>query len=496
MHIFNLNNKPYLIVSSKELLFRENNLDEQMCRIQFYEIKKISLEHRYNPQKELFVWLSIQTKNKNVPYLVQISLLNESLEETFSILNKELKTKLSLKLASKPRLAKLRTQNKGYKRLSFLSILLFLSLLLYHKYVFPPLDAVRVGSTQLTYQKPQGFCSTNLKVAYASKDKQSALVKNYCGLFGFWKLQDFKQVPLKHLKTEFESYSAKVWILASKKLINEKKYKKAIISIEKALYLEPENKLYQVLLSQTYDLKGDHKKALILAKTTVSQYPNFALAHKNIAFLYQNENNISAAYPHLQAFNRLDPNIRSYIALAKIQEAQNLLEEALSNYQKALVLSPNNTGILTTLGLAYWEKKEFSKAEKILQKAYTLEPKNPGYFLNYYEISLVTKASITAEQKEQFLQENKGHIQDMMIYDMLQIIEASVEGKDVLEAKKKWKEKYQEQELNWSFVQMRSWLEDSPLEIGHIQDIQKTLGFFIGYQQVYSLKFNTTKALP
>lgn len=495
MHIFNLNNKPYLIISAKELLFRQSPLDETMQRIHFSEIKKINFEYRYNPQKELFVWLYIQTTHKNTPYIVQISLLDESLEETFSILNNELKSKVKLSFPKSTEFSKLSTHNKGFKRLSFLSVLLFLSLFLYHKLVIPPLASVQVNATKVSYQKPQGFCSNNLKVAYKSQDQQKAVVKSYCGLFGFWKLQESKQVPLKYLKPEFKSYSAKDWISGSKTLVKGKEYQKAILALEYALYLQPEHQYAQVYLSNVYSLEGKHATALSLAKKTVKSYPDYALAHESIAYLYEDEHKLSTASTHFKISIRLYPKTSSYMALAHIQNLQNLKKEALSNYEKALVLSPENTSLLTRLGLAYWDKKEFSKAEDSLQKAYLLNPKDPACFLNYYEATLVTKSFILPAQKNQFVQEHANDEKHMMVYDMLQIIEASIEGKEVLEAKNQWKEKYHSQELDWSFSQMRIWIGDSSLEVEHMQNIQRTLGFFIGHQQAYALKSNNIQKI-
>ena len=487
MHIFNLNNKPYLIISAQELLFRHNTLDEDMQRVLFSDIKSVSIEHRYNPQKELFIWLNIQTKTTHAPLLVQISLLDESLEEVFSILKNELNSKVKLKFPKNTKLSKLGNFNKGNKRLMLLSALVFFGLLMYHKLVPPSLTSVQEGLTKYVYQDPQGFCSSNVKVAYPTENSEYTLVKSYCGLFSFWKLQETKNVPLKYLETEFSPKTAKDWTLASREFVKEKDYTKAVESIEKALYLKPDDKYSEVLLSKIYTLQGEHKASLSLAKQTVQKYQDFGLAHENIAHLYKEDGNISAAYKHFKTYNQLDPKASSYIALAQIQDKQDLKEASFENYNKALVLDPDNTYLLSIIGLRYWDKQEFIKAKDALQKAYLLEPSTPAFFLNYFEVSLVTPSQVTPEQKEHFLQAYKEDTNRMMVYEMLQIIEATIEGKEVIQAKESWKEKYTNQKLDWSFTQIRAWLDDSRLEIEHKQDIQRTLGFFIGHQQAYAM---------
>ncbi|HIC43938.1 MAG TPA: hypothetical protein EYO73_06510 [Sulfurimonas sp.] len=495
MHIFNLHDKPYLIINSKELLFREYEPNDQMQRISFTQIKKINIEHRYNAQGELFIWLSVHVENINIPYLIQVSHLNESLEEVFKILNNELDSKTKFKFVKSTKLSKLRRSHKGYKYLTMLSIALFFSLFLYHKLVLPSMEKVQIGSIQLSYQKPQGICSNNLKVAYEKENQKEVLVKNYCAIFGFWRLQDSKKIPLKYLQAEFGSSSAQDWILVSRKLVKKEKYTKAIISLEKAIYLDPDNKLSQVYLSQIYKLQGNQDKAMSLAKITVNKYKDFALAHENIAYLYQNKGNLNDAYTHFKILTHLSPKASIYIALAQIEEKKNLKEDALINYEKALVLHPAAGDILTKVGLIYWEKKNFSKAEEKLKKAYELESKNSVYFLNYYEISLVTKGIITPKQEEYFLKEHENTVEVMIIYDMLKIIKASINKKKFLQAQKKWRKKYQRLELDWSFTQMRGWLDTSSLDKEHIQTIQSTLGFFIGHQQAYIMRSENFKGL-
>jgi len=490
MHIFNLDNKPYIIISSKELLFRHHNLDEQMQRVSFSQIKEISVIHRYNAKKELFIWLNVQTTLQHKPYLIQISLLNEPLEDFFHILQNELNAKVKLKLPKHASLSRLRNFNKGFQRLGALSFFLLLSLLAYHHYVLPSLQILQTGSSKIAIQKPQGFCSTNVKVAYPTQNKNELIVKNYCGLFGFWNLESSKHVPLKYLDTEFQGYSAKTHIITAKEFVKNKEFDKAIASIDKALYIDPNDPYSHVILSTIYQQQGDKEHAFSTAKTALEHFPKNALAHENIAYLYKNEQNLSAAYEHFEKSSHLTPKASTYVGLAQIQDTQNRKKEALENYEKAVALSADNPQYLTLLGLAYWEAKEFDKAKNSLQKAYTLEPNNPAYFLNYYEVSLVTYASISPEQKEAFIQEYSDDKKMMMVYEMLTIIEDTIKGQDINEAKTQWLQSYQDQKLDWSFSQIRAWLDASDLELEHRQDIQRTLGFFIGHQQSYNLKNN------
>jgi len=492
MHIFNLDNRPHLIISSNDILFRHDPLDEQMQRHSFEEIKKISVIHRYSPSKELFVWLNIQTHKQNTPYLVQLSSLNEPLEKVMDILKAELKGKVKISLPKSTYIPRLRTGFKTQKRLAFLSVFLLLGLLAYHKLVIPSTVSLAATAIKVSHQKPQGICSANLKVAFPSNTSQHTKIKDYCALFGFWKLESTKEIPSKYIDTEFSDYTAKQWLLGSKKMFNEKKYDNAIEEAQKALYLEPENALAQVFLSKIHAINKEHTKALALAKQTILKHPKVALAHENIANLYKEEDNISQAYIYYQSYNRLSPDANSYTLLANIEKDQGLEEKALLNYEKSLVFDPNNPYVLTQLGLSYWKHKKFMKAHDSLKKAYDLFPDEPGYFLNYYEISLVTTNDVNTTQKDNFLNNFGNDKEKVMVFEMLNIIQMSINKEETQGAKDTWSKNFQDIKLDWSFQEIRSWLAQSDLEPEHQQEVQATLGFFIGYQQIYNLEHSET----
>jgi tetratricopeptide (TPR) repeat protein len=90
----------------------------------------------------------------------------------------------------------------------------------------------------------------------------------------------------------------------------------------------------------------------------------------------------------------INPNINSGQAKEWYQKGQNAdsLDEKIICYQTALAFNPNFPDALKQLGAAYEEKKEFDKAVSTYEKAAELEPENALLHrkvgVSYWEISL------------------------------------------------------------------------------------------------------------
>lgn len=157
-----------------------------------------------------------------------------------------------------------------------------------------------------------------------------------------------------------------------------------------------------------------------------------------------------------------------------------------------MYLQNDNAYILTQVGNAYWANENFHKARESLQKAYLIEPNNANYFLNYYEISLVTLPAVKDKERSDFLDIYKDDKKAMLVYEMLSIIEFSIENKETDQVKEAWLENFKDEHLDWSFQKIRSWLDQSDLTLEHQQEIQANIGFFIGYQQAYNLQHQSS----
>ncbi len=462
-----------------------------MKRHLFDNIEKISLLHRYNAQKELFIWLQIKMHKQTTPYLVQISSLDTPIEQVMQTLRSSLAGKVKLRFPSKNWLANVKNDYKRQKYLGLGLIGLLLSLFAFHKFYPPELDTVQTGSLKAAYLETKSLCSAKAKAAYNDSVPDQLIVKSYCGVFGSWQEDGTKKIPLRHLETEFSDLKAPAYIIQAGAFIKNKNYPAAIASLDNALYLEPKNDHAYTLLSFSHYLNGDKNLAMQSSQKALSINPNSAEAHNAIALLYKEEKKNDKAYRHFQKAALLKPDSASYIALGQMELILNKPAEAREHFEKSLYADQNNTAVLTQLGLLYWKEHTYAKAAKVLEKAYRVDPSNPGFFLNYYEISLVTPTALSTQEEDIFIEQFKQSKPKMMTYDMLRIIKRAIQNEETDLDIEQWNEKYSGEKLDWSFKELLSWLDESSMSDDDKHHVRQTVGFFIGYQQHYNLEHQT-----
>ncbi len=492
MHIFNQDKKPYLIITKDELLFRENPSDKDMQRHQFTSIEKISLGHRHDPKQKLDVWLEVKMKEVDKPLIVQISSLDNPLEDTLSHLKSFLDQKVLLDLPSE--LSTKKTQNKrGNKKLILLALVLMLiGLSVFHTLFPPTFEDLKQNHLMALYKSDDSLCSAKADVAYQSTQKELITVNSYCGVLGTWYLQSQKSIPKEHLETEFSQLNYSDYISKAKQQINNKDYRSSIVSLKKAIYLDPSDPQAYLLLAQTYYLNGNKTLALKNNQKVLDLNPNSSKAHKAIALIYAEKENYEQAQEHYAKSVQLDATAQGYILLAHTELKLGETEQAITNFENSLEHDGNNTLVLSKLGLLYWENKAYAKAAKVFEKAYALAPDKSSHFLNYYEISLIQPTPLNKQDKESFIQTYSRFESALMVYDALRIIELSIKQEDFLPALKQWDEIYSDQKLNWSFAQLLSWLDTSTMNEDDKHRIKRTIGFFIAYQQIYNLEHQET----
>jgi len=179
------------------------------------------------------------------------------------------------------------------------------------------------------------------------------------------------------------------------------------------------------------------------------------------------------------------PNTQNEVKLQKIVKP---VVQQIYKKKKVIKKDINNTKTLTNTALDAWSMKEYKKALNAFQKVYNLDSNNSKNFLNYYEISLATQNKITKEQKDKFENSFKDNKDIFIKYNMLQVIELCIQDKEFLPSLKQWSIDYTDTKLNWSFQELLSWLEESDFTDEKKDQIRRTIGFFIAYQQVYNLE--------
>lgn len=153
---------------------------------------------------------------------------------------------------------------------------------------------------------------------------------------------------------------------------------KAVIYLEGAVELDPENKDARLALSEVYTTLGD--RALVKA----DEYTELA-AKATAANDKTNERRNSAlantetqkAESYYQAAVKYDPsNPSAFVGLGQFYDAQGKDDLAKDNYEKALELDDSLTEVKGPLGIIYYQEGEVAKAEALIAESLASDPNN------------------------------------------------------------------------------------------------------------------------
>jgi Flp pilus assembly protein TadD len=136
-------------------------------------------------------------------------------------------------------------------------------------------------------------------------------------------------------------------------------------------------------LAQSFFNKSDFKSSESLLRNLLSQYDTHAdICHFHGLALYQlkfHEEAISQIKKAIQ----LDPNNFLYPSnFCEILRLQGRLEEAISYGEAAVQLAPESDQALCNLGIAYFDLKNYSDAEKRQKQAIEINPNNTSALNN------------------------------------------------------------------------------------------------------------------
>lgn len=157
---------------------------------------------------------------------------------------------------------------------------------------------------------------------------------------------------------------------------------KAIAEFKKALPLFEEGQSQEkaeayVALANAYNWRGIYKAAIAACKKAIETNPDLTYAHYNLGFAYREEGKDKQAVKEFAIYNKLlkqegeyieipeestSDDINKYITLGDNYFKEGKLDEAISEYKKALEIKPRDN-ILNKLSQVYREKRLAGKTE-------------------------------------------------------------------------------------------------------------------------------------
>ncbi|HEV2213951.1 MAG TPA: tetratricopeptide repeat protein, partial [Terracidiphilus sp.] len=160
----------------------------------------------------------------------------------------------------------------------------------------------------------------------------------------------------------------------------------AIAEYEKIVELEPKNVDDHMVLGQLYSVRHDTKKAEDQFSLARSINPDSEEVVLNLARLYAENGNIDQAAKVIEQVNPDNRTAKMEFALGAAYEQLKRPKDAITAYQRAAVLEPEDPRTLATLAQALFQDGQYDEAYKQYQKLTQLDPENAGAEVRISEI--------------------------------------------------------------------------------------------------------------
>lgn len=164
-------------------------------------------------------------------------------------------------------------------------------------------------------------------------------------------------------------------------------YDDAITEYKTAIWLDTLNIPAYRHLCQTYEEQGDYDNAIEVYKKLITIMPNVPEFHSNLANIYYLKGEIKEAISHYQSAITLNPNRHWTSIISQTlgyvhQQVGKDLDAAISAYQSAYLLTPDDIDIYVNLGSAFYDKEDYDNALTVYRSALELDPTNAKIHCN------------------------------------------------------------------------------------------------------------------
>lgn len=164
-------------------------------------------------------------------------------------------------------------------------------------------------------------------------------------------------------------------------------FENAVTEYKMAIWLDSLNIPAYRHLCQAYEEIGDYDSAVEIYEKLIQIMPNVAEFHSNLANILYIKGDADAAVSHFQTAVTLNPNKQWTSVINQTlgyvyQESKSDLNAAISSYQSAYLLTPEDIDIYINLGSAFYDKEDYNNALAVYRNALDLDPENAKIHCN------------------------------------------------------------------------------------------------------------------
>lgn len=164
-------------------------------------------------------------------------------------------------------------------------------------------------------------------------------------------------------------------------------FENAITEYKMAIWLDNLNIPAYRHLCKAYEDLGDYDNAVDVYKKLIQIMPNMPEFHSNLANILYIKGDVDGAVSHFQTAVTLNPG-KEWTSVVNqtlgfvFQEAKQDLDAAITSYQSAYLLTPEDIDIYINLGSAFYDKQDYENALAIYRNALDLDPQNAKIHCN------------------------------------------------------------------------------------------------------------------
>ena len=164
-------------------------------------------------------------------------------------------------------------------------------------------------------------------------------------------------------------------------------FEDAICEYKMAIWLDSLNVHAYRRLCKAYEEQGDYERAIEIYYKLISMAPNMPELYSNLGNIFYIKGEFELAVKNYQTAITLNPNKRWTSVIAQTlgfvyQENKQDVDSAISAYQTAYMLTPDDIDIYINMGSAFYDKEDYDNALAIYRKALELDPNNAKIHCN------------------------------------------------------------------------------------------------------------------
>lgn len=162
-----------------------------------------------------------------------------------------------------------------------------------------------------------------------------------------------------------------------------RQYKPSLEYLNKALKLAPFEPRIYFLKGILFAEQGDTAKAISNWQTSIEQDVNYGDGYAKLASVFMDRKDYATAEQYLRSGLRLRPeDAILHYDFGVFLGQKGFIDSAITEYKAALQRDKNLQPALLNLGLLEFQKRNYSEAKALLERAQTGDPKNPS--IAYY----------------------------------------------------------------------------------------------------------------